>query len=83
MSERGPYRHGLPSRPFEPLRQPRYVASYLRRRQGLLGLREIGERAGLHLKRGGQCVQWVTERPTCTMAKSLKELENKFKNQED
>jgi hypothetical protein len=62
--------------------EPRYVASYLMRRHGMLGLREIGERMGLHLSAVGNAVQRVTERPTRTMAKSLKELENKFKNQE-
>ena len=62
--------------------EPRYVASYLMRRYGMLGLREIGERVGLHLSAVGNAVQRVTERPTRTMAKSLKELESKFKNQE-
>jgi hypothetical protein len=62
--------------------EPRYVASYLMRRYGLLGLREIGERVGLHLSAVGNAVQRVTERPTRTMIKALKELENKFKNQE-
>jgi len=52
------------------------------RRYGLLGLRQIGERVGLHLSAVGNAVQRVTERPTRTMAKALKELENKFKNQE-
>jgi putative transposase len=62
--------------------EPRYVASYLMRRHGLLGLREIGERVGLHLSGVGNAIQRVTDRPTRTMAKSLKELERKFKNQE-
>jgi chromosomal replication initiation ATPase DnaA len=57
--------------------EPRYVASYLMRRHGLLGLREIGERVGLHLSAVGNAVQRVAERPTRTMAKSLKELEGK------
>jgi putative transposase len=62
--------------------EPRYVASYLMRRHGLLGLREIGERVGLHLSAVGNAVQRVTERPTSTMARSLKELERRIKNQE-
>ena len=62
--------------------EPRYVASYLMRCYGMMGLREIGERVGLHLSAVGNAVQRVTERPTRTMEKSLKELESKFKNQE-
>ena len=41
--------------------EPRYVASYLMRRHGMLGLREIGERVGLHLSAVGNAVQRVTE----------------------
>ena len=62
--------------------EPRYVASYLMRRYGMLGLREIGERVGLHLSAVGNAVQRVTERPTRTMARSLKDLESVIKNQE-
>jgi len=62
--------------------EPRYVASYLMRRHGMLGLREIGERVGLHLSAVGNAVQRVTERPTRTMARSLKDLESLIKNQE-
>ena len=58
--------------------ESRDVASYLMRRHGLLGLGEIGERVGLHLSAVGNAVQRVTDRPTRTMAKSLKELESKF-----
>jgi hypothetical protein len=48
------------------------------RRHGLLGLREIGERVGLHLSAVGNALHRVTERPTTgTVEKSLKELENK------
>ena len=61
--------------------EPRYVASYLMRRHGMLGLREIGERVGLHLSAVGNAVQRATERPTSTMARSLKELESRIKNQ--
>ena len=62
--------------------EPRYVASYLMRRHGMLGLREIGERVGLHLSAVGNAVQRVTERPTRTMARSLKDLQSVIKNQE-
>jgi len=48
----------------------------------MLGLREIGERVGLHLSAVGNAVQRVTERPTRTMARSLKDLESIIKNQE-
>jgi hypothetical protein len=48
----------------------------------MMGLREIGERVGLHLSAVGNAVQQVRERPTRAMVKSLKELESKFKNQE-
>ncbi|MGH7874079.1 MAG: helix-turn-helix domain-containing protein [Candidatus Binatia bacterium] len=62
--------------------EPRYVASYLLRRRGMLSLREIGERVGLHLSAVGNAVQRVAERPTRTMAKSLKELKSRIKKQE-
>ena len=62
--------------------EPRYVASYLMRRHGLLGLREIGERVGLHFSAVGNAVQRVAEHPTRTMTQALKELEPRFKNQE-
>jgi putative transposase len=62
--------------------EPRYVASYVMRRYGLLGLREIGERVGLHLSAVGNAVQRVADNPTRTMAQALRELEQKFKNQE-
>ena len=62
--------------------EPRYVASYLMRRYGLLGLREIGERVGLHFSAVGNAVQRVADSPTRTMVQSLRELERKFKNQE-
>jgi putative transposase len=62
--------------------EPRYVASYLMRRYGLMGLREIGERVGLHFSAVGNVVQRVANNPTRTMTKSLTELERKFKNQE-
>jgi hypothetical protein len=48
----------------------------------MLGLREIGERVGLHLSAVGNVVQQVMERPTRTMARSLKELESRIKKQE-
>ena len=62
--------------------EPRYVASYLMRRYGLMGLREIGERVGLHFSAVGNAVQRVADNPTHTMAQSLRKLEHKFKNQE-
>jgi hypothetical protein len=52
------------------------------RRYGLLGLREIGERVGLHFSAVGNAVQRVADNPTRTMAQSLKDFECKFKNQE-
>jgi len=61
--------------------EPRYVASYLMRRYGLMGLREIGERVGLHFSAVGNSVQRVANHPTGTMAQSVRELERKFKNQ--
>jgi chromosomal replication initiation ATPase DnaA len=62
--------------------EPRHVASYLMRRYGLMGLREIGEWVGLHFSAVGNAVQRVADNPTRTMAQSLRELERKFKNQE-
>jgi hypothetical protein len=62
--------------------EPRYVASYLMRRYGLLGLREIGERVGLHLSAVGNAVQRVADNPTRAMTQALRELEQRFKNQE-
>ena len=63
--------------------EPRYVASYLMRRYGLMGLRAIGERVGLHFSAVGNAVQQVINHPTRTMTQSLRELEGKFKNPED
>jgi chromosomal replication initiation ATPase DnaA len=62
--------------------EPRYVASYLMRRYGLLGLREIGQWVGLHFSAVGNAVQRVADNPTCAMAQALRELEQRFKNQE-
>jgi REP-associated tyrosine transposase len=62
--------------------EPRYVASYLMRRYGLMGLREIGERVGLHFSAVGNAVQRVASYPTGTMTQSLRALESQFKNQE-
>jgi hypothetical protein len=47
-----------------------------------LGLREIGERVGLHFSAVGNAVQRVADKPTRTMAQALRELEQRFKNQE-
>lgn len=62
--------------------EPRYVASYLMRRYGFMGLREIGERVGLHFSAVGNSVQRVANHSTGTMAQSVRELERRFKNQE-
>src|SRR5215472_13385392 len=62
--------------------EPRYVASYLMRRYGLMGLREVGERVGLHFSAVGNAVQRVANKPTRAMAQALKQLEVKFKNQD-
>jgi chromosomal replication initiation ATPase DnaA len=62
--------------------EPRYVASYLMRRYGFMGLRQIGERMGLHFSAVGNIVQRVANNPTRTMVQSLRELEGHFKNQE-
>ncbi|MGH7795273.1 MAG: helix-turn-helix domain-containing protein, partial [Candidatus Binatia bacterium] len=62
--------------------EPRYVASYLMRRHGLLGLREIGERVGLHFSAAGNAVTRVSEQPTRTMAQAVKAIQDRFKNQE-
>ncbi len=61
--------------------EPRYVASYLMRRYGLMGLREIGQRVGLHYSAVGNAIKQIREKPTASQAKSLRELEAKFKNQ--
>jgi len=61
--------------------EPRYVASYLMRRYGFMGLREIGERVGLHFSAVGNSVQRVANHATGSMAQSVRELERKFKNQ--
>jgi hypothetical protein len=47
-----------------------------------LGLREIGERVGLHFSAVGNAVQRVADNPTRRMAQSLRKLERKFKNPE-
>lgn len=61
--------------------EPRYLASYLLRQYCLLSLREIGERVGLHYSAAGNAVRRVRESPTRAMARSLRELEAKFKHQ--
>ncbi len=60
--------------------EPRYVASYLLRRHCLMGLREIGERVGLHYSAVGNAIRQLTDRPTGSQAKSLRRMEAKFKN---
>ena len=62
--------------------EPRYVASYLMRRYGLLRLREIGAKVGLHFSAVGNAVQRVSDNPTRTMVQALGELKKTFKNQE-
>jgi chromosomal replication initiation ATPase DnaA len=61
--------------------EPRYVATYLMRRYCLMGLREIGKRVGLHYSAVGNAIKQIREKPTASQAKSLRELEAKFKNQ--
>ena len=61
--------------------EPRYVASYLMRRYGLMGLREIGEWVGLHFSAVGNSVQRVAKHANGTMAQSVRELALKFKDQ--
>jgi REP element-mobilizing transposase RayT len=58
----------------------RYVVSYLLRRYCLLTLREVGERVGLHYSAVGNAIRQVRERPTSTQVKSLRDVEDKFKN---
>ena len=53
--------------------EPRYVASYLMRRYGFMGLREIGERVGLHFSAVGNSVQRVANHATGSMAQSVRE----------
>ncbi len=62
--------------------EPRYLASYLLRRHCWMSLREIGERVGLHYSAVGNAIQRVRENPPRKVARSLKELELKLKNQE-
>jgi putative transposase len=62
--------------------EPRYVASYLMRQYGLMGLREIGERLGLHYSAVGNGIKHIREKPTALQAKSLRALEAKFKKKE-
>ena len=52
------------------------------RRYGLLGLREIGAKVGLHFSAVGNAVQRVSDNPTRTMVQALGELKKIFKNQE-
>ena len=61
--------------------EPRYVMSYLLRRHCLLSFK-IGERVGLHYSAVGNAIAQVRERPTPSQAKSLRELERLFENQE-
>ena len=61
--------------------EPRYVASYLLRRYCLMGLREIGERVGLHYSAVGNVIRQLRDRPTVSQAKSMRSLNVKFKNQ--
>src|SRR5437867_10599447 len=60
--------------------EPRYVASYLLRRYCLMGLRETGERMGMHYSAVGNAVRQLTDRRTGSQAKSLRRMEAKFKN---
>jgi hypothetical protein len=42
-------------------------------------LREIGEKVRLHYSAVGNVIRQMRERPTAAQAKSLKELESRFK----
>ena len=61
--------------------EARYVASYLLRRHCLMGLREIGERVGLHYSAVGNVIRQLRDKPTVSQAKSLRSVNAKFKNQ--
>ncbi len=61
--------------------EPRYVASYLLRRYCLMGLREIGERVGLHYSAVGNAIRQLRERPSVPQVNTLRSFEAKFKNQ--
>lgn len=52
------------------------------RRYEFMGLREIGERVGLHFSAVGNAVQRLAQDPKRTMAQSVKDLEHLFKKQE-
>ncbi len=60
--------------------EARYVASCLLRRYCLMSLREIGDKVGLHYSAVGNAIRQVRCRPTGSEARSLKALEEKFKN---
>src|SRR5919109_5075386 len=60
--------------------EPRYVANYLLRRYCLMGLREIGERVGLHYSAVGNAIRRLRDRPTVSEAKVLRSLDAKVKN---
>jgi len=49
---------------------------------GYWGYGRIGEWVGLHFSAVGNAVQRVADNPTRTMAQALRELEQRFKNQE-
>ncbi|MPZ78621.1 MAG: hypothetical protein GEU77_19135 [Deltaproteobacteria bacterium] len=59
----------------------RYVTSYLLRRHCLMTLQEIGAVVGLHYSAAGNAIRQMRDQPTESQAKSLRELERKFKNQ--
>lgn len=61
--------------------EPRYVASYLLRRYCLMGLREIGERVGLHYSAVGNAIRQLRERPSAPQVNTLRRLEGKIKKQ--
>jgi hypothetical protein len=57
------------------------VASYLWRRHCLMSLRETGDKVGLHYSSVSNAIRQIRERPTDSQAKSLRDMEPKFKNQ--
>jgi chromosomal replication initiation ATPase DnaA len=60
--------------------EARYVACLLLRWYCLMRLWEIGGKVGLHYSAVGNAIRQIRERPTDSQAKSLKDMEAKFKN---
>ncbi len=58
------------------------MASYLLRRYCLMGLREIGERLGLHYSAVGNAIRQLRNGPSARHLKTSRIFEAKFKNQQ-